>query len=468
MSSDGTHFAATTANRTSYGRTVGIAATAGDSATPVVQMIEVGIIPPSITGLAAGAVSWVRASSAGLLERVTPGAGDDIVGQAHADGSVQFLPGVFDSDNYAGGSSFTAGGDLTGTTSSQTVAKVNGTTITTAGGALAVGAVLRTTAAGTADWGTLDLADADARTGILPAANQAAQTLTGDASGTTAAVVVDIARGLKSATTTVSISAATAPTVGQVLTAVNGTTATWQAGGGGASSTGSAGALNVSDGAGDFQAANGTLTAAAGDYISFGANVASAGYLRCDVPVSDAQFVTYRRSGSTYDALKMQSAVVYLGNTTFGTRIDGAGITLFSVADTTIWGTSTLVATASSTALSMAKPIIGDSASSSPYGLNGVGTQAMADANQTPAASVYRYNTIKTTGAITANRDLTLPGATDAAAYTKMINNTCTGGGFGLVIKASSGLGDTVGIANLMSAMVLIDSRGVTRLTDDA
>jgi hypothetical protein len=468
MSSDGTHFAATTANRTTYGRTVGIAATAGDSATPVVQMIEVGIIPPSITGLAAGAVSWVRASAAGLLERVTPGAGDDIVGQAHADGSVQFLPGVFDSDNYAGGSSFTAGGDLTGTTSSQTVAKVNGTTITTAGGALAVGAVLRTTAAGTADWGTLDLADADARTGILPAANQAAQTLTGDASGTTAAVVVDIARGLKSATTTVSISAATAPTVGQVLTAVNGTTATWQAGGGGASSTGSAGALNVSDGAGDFQAANGTLTAAAGDYISFGANVASEGYIRADVPVSDAKIISFRRSGNTYDYLKVESANVYMGNQTFPTRIDGATMTLLSAGTFNIFATSTQVIAMTSTAMAMCKPIIGDTSTSSPHGVHGVGTQAMADANQTPAAAVYAYNTIKTTGAITANRDLTLPGATDAAGYTKIINNTCTGGGFGLVIKASSGAGGTVGIANLMSAMVLVDSRGVTRLTADA
>lgn len=38
--------------------------------------------------------------------------------------------------------------------------------------------------------------------------------------------------GLKSATTTVSVSAATAPTVGQVLTATTGTTATWQTAGG--------------------------------------------------------------------------------------------------------------------------------------------------------------------------------------------------------------------------------------------
>lgn len=70
-----------------------------------------------------------------------------------------------------GGGSFTAAGDLSGSSSSQTVEKVKGTTITTAGGALPVGAVLRTTAAGTADWGAVNLADTDAVTGTLPAAN---------------------------------------------------------------------------------------------------------------------------------------------------------------------------------------------------------------------------------------------------------------------------------------------------------
>lgn len=44
-----------------------------------------------------------------------------------------------------------------------------------------------------------------------------------DTTGTAAA-----ANGLKSATTTISVSSATAPTTGQVLTATNGTTATWQ------------------------------------------------------------------------------------------------------------------------------------------------------------------------------------------------------------------------------------------------
>jgi hypothetical protein len=100
---DGTHYVGTTANRTTYGRCVGIASTAGDSATPVVVMIETGIVPAAITGLAVGTVSWVRVSSSGTLERVTPGSGDDIIGKAHADGSVQLQPGTWDSANYAGG-----------------------------------------------------------------------------------------------------------------------------------------------------------------------------------------------------------------------------------------------------------------------------------------------------------------------------------------------------------------------------
>ncbi len=162
------------------------------------RMIETGIVPASISGLATGTASWVRVSATGTLERVTPGSGDDIIGKAHADGSVQLHPGVWDSTNYAGGGggSFTAGGDLSGSSSNQTVAKVNGTTITTAGGALAVGAVLRTTAVGTADWGAVNLADTDAVTGTLPKANQGAQDMAGDVTGTTAVSVVAKVNGI--------------------------------------------------------------------------------------------------------------------------------------------------------------------------------------------------------------------------------------------------------------------------------
>lgn len=67
-------------------------------------------------------------------------------------------------------------GDVSGAHGATSVDKVKGTTITTAGGALAVGAVLRTTAAGTADWGAVNLADTDAVTGTLAIANVATGT----------------------------------------------------------------------------------------------------------------------------------------------------------------------------------------------------------------------------------------------------------------------------------------------------
>ena len=84
----------------------------------------------------------------------------------------------------------------------------------------------------------------------------------------------------------------------------------------------------------------------------------------------------------------------------------------------------------------------------------------MADADQTVAAAVYSYNTIATTGAITANKNLTIPAATDAAGYTKIIDNRCTGA-FGIVVK-DSGVGTTVTVPNGTTAAVLMDSRGAT------
>lgn len=119
----------------------------------------------------------------------------------------------------------TFGGDLSGNSSSQTVEKIKGTTITTAGGALAVGAVLRTTAVGTADWGALDLADTDAVTGVLPTGNQASQTMAGDVSGTTAASQVD---KLKTKALASALSSIGATQDGYVLTWVDGSSE-WQA-----------------------------------------------------------------------------------------------------------------------------------------------------------------------------------------------------------------------------------------------
>jgi hypothetical protein len=68
-------------------------------------------------------------------------------------------------------SGFTAGGDLSGTSTSQTVVGIRQTTVGTAGGSHPTGRVLRTTGTTTCDWGAVDLGNSNARTGTLPIAN---------------------------------------------------------------------------------------------------------------------------------------------------------------------------------------------------------------------------------------------------------------------------------------------------------
>ena len=115
------------------------------------------------------------------------------------------------------------------------------------------------------------------------------------------------AHGLKSATTTVSISSATAPTSGQVLTATSSTAATWQTPSGGsvaigsvtglgenvatslAINTGSAGAIVLNGGTGTNMTLGGTLTINSTS-VSFGAGAAAA--MRTALSLSDRQIMT--------------------------------------------------------------------------------------------------------------------------------------------------------------------------------
>lgn len=85
---------------------------------------------------------------------------------------------------------FTAGGDLSGTATNQNVINVHGASVPIAG-ALTTGNVLQVTGASTLSYGAVNLAGGnDFVTGTLPAGNQAAQTMGGDVTGTTAANTV--------------------------------------------------------------------------------------------------------------------------------------------------------------------------------------------------------------------------------------------------------------------------------------
>lgn len=88
----------------------------------------------------------------------------------------------------------------------------------------------------TAETGTGSFVRATSPTLVTPAlgtpASGVATNLTGTAASLTAGIAT-AANGLKSATTTVAVSAATAPTSGQVLTATGGSAATWQTPGSG-------------------------------------------------------------------------------------------------------------------------------------------------------------------------------------------------------------------------------------------
>jgi hypothetical protein len=153
---------ATTANRASYGRVVGVAITAADATARSFEYQVAGVVPAATSGLAAGTVSWVRASATGTFERCTPGSGDDLVGKCNAAGDVVLSLGAWDSSNYAGGGGGGGGTTPTGTgfrhvtagTEDAASAKVNLTasadvTVPTTGIVTSNGSVLASFAPGT-------------------------------------------------------------------------------------------------------------------------------------------------------------------------------------------------------------------------------------------------------------------------------------------------------------------------------
>lgn len=208
----------------------------------------------------------------------------------------------------------------------------------------------------------------------------------------------------------------------------------------------------------DFGAQNIVTTG----YCSIGATPATTGSMR----IAAGHIWSGRNVANSANLKLMElgaSDVLYFGSTDIANNVvnsSGGGIIYLRVGATDVLQARPSEARFSQI-VTCAQPITG---SSSAYGVHGMGTQAMADANQTPSSAVYQYGTVQTTGALTVARDLTFPNATDAAAYTKWIVNACTGG-FGVVVK-TAGVG-TVTVAMGKAAAVLMNAGGVTRLTAD-
>jgi hypothetical protein len=178
-------------------------------------------------------------------------------------GDIYMMGGAADTTGTGGtgGSLFMLGGDASsgngaaaGNINTSASSGLSGGSINTSGG----GGNIETTGTG-----SIQLGSTGTRTTILGAAasdwnltlptgtGSLGQVLTTDGSGATSWAVpaeATAALGLKTATTTVSVSAAAAPTAGQVLTATSGTAATWQTPGGGGGIGGSDTQVQFNDG----------------------------------------------------------------------------------------------------------------------------------------------------------------------------------------------------------------------------
>jgi hypothetical protein len=137
-----TYKIATTANRTSYGRSVGMALTAADSTARSFELQVAGHVPAATSGLGAGAETWVICSATGTFERdATPDSGEDVVGKCNAAGDVTLSFGVWDSTNVSpGGGAASAGGATAVNASDGSGGWTEATNVKAGAGYIAIGA----------------------------------------------------------------------------------------------------------------------------------------------------------------------------------------------------------------------------------------------------------------------------------------------------------------------------------------
>lgn len=155
------------------------------SATNQVSFAPINLAGLGITGtLPAGNVGGVS----GITVSGTPSTGQALIATSTTAANWQTISGSTPTATTTTTGTITLAGDLGGTAASPSVLKVNGITVT---GTPAIGNTLRATSTTAASYAALNLAGGSGYvTGVLPAANQASQTMGGDVTGTTAAAVV--------------------------------------------------------------------------------------------------------------------------------------------------------------------------------------------------------------------------------------------------------------------------------------
>lgn len=285
-----------------------------------------------------------------------------------------------------GGGGFTAGGDLTGTSSSQTVSKVRGATVNTAAGALTPGNVLKVTGASTIDYGAVNLGGGAGHvTGTLPIANLATALADGAvlmrSSGNN--TFSQIADANVSGSAAIAASKIAAPGLaGQIV--INSTTlgasSHWSMSG-----TGSAG-----------------FTGSSSSYVAMGTNPAASGWVR--VPYATAQnILTMRNNDNTSDwnLIGMTSSTLVFGDSNMDSIYRAFGLTL-AVAFST--GLDVVVASgnsfrATNSVINMAQPIAGDQRASQPFRLKKLSIAQNSTSTLTLSAAQYENPFLEATGA---------------------------------------------------------------------
>lgn len=404
----GLYVVATTANRALYGRSDGIAMTAGDVANPC-ALIEAGPVENALTGLGAGLASWVRVSATGICQRVTtPSTGDDVIGWCETSGRLHSTWGTLTAAIVnGGGGGFTAptgtglvtvtGGALNGAAmalplSAASVVQATGTGIPhVVAGALSAASSLIVNA-------DVSAGAAIALSKIVNPTGTGLVKASGGAFSAAAATLVDadVAAGAA-----IAVSKLAAGTNTYVLTTTGGV-AVWAAPAGG----GGLGA-NVTSGT---------------NYISIGATGATVGALRLPSASAGVLFRDSTNANDLYALAFDASDNMYIGTST-AFNAQASNLNIYAAGTVAMGLGGSTYAYLSTGIFEHWKPTMGSATGSSVWGaVDGMAQVVVSTLNITLTSAQYSRQCVKFTGSPAAARTITFPlPTTDDESYVKTV-----------------------------------------------